>query len=164
MLFYSYRLYLAAMHYNENAGRAQATTALGAAQYSLSYPRSKQDAGGYTICKKLVNSTFCKSDNSYHSSQKSYISERMWCDIFDSFSRDSDLEQSDSIFEGKKESSDPVSSAAWRLYCSLQMPSTLCWIRLSSQLTVQFTKLWKNADHNFWEVLKCLILSDEQSI
>lgn len=71
------RIYLAAMHYNENAGRAQATTALGAARYSLSYPRSKQDAGGYTICKKLVNSTFCKSDNSYHSSQKSYISERM---------------------------------------------------------------------------------------
>ena len=48
------------MHYNENAGRAQATTALGEARYSISYPRSKQDTGGYTVHKKLVNSTFSK--------------------------------------------------------------------------------------------------------
>jgi hypothetical protein len=40
-LYFFGRMALAAMHYNENANRHQATTAEGLEQYSLTFPKNK---------------------------------------------------------------------------------------------------------------------------
>ncbi|XP_064636950.1 uncharacterized protein LOC135493502 [Lineus longissimus] len=50
------RVYLAALHYNENAGRAKATTNDGAARYNVAYPKYKK--GSYTVKKILTNCTY----------------------------------------------------------------------------------------------------------
>lgn len=39
------RLYLATMHYNENASREQAATSTGEAVYKVVYPKSKKGEG-----------------------------------------------------------------------------------------------------------------------
>lgn len=50
------RILLAAMHYNENAGRALKVTRQGKKCYSIVYPKYKN--GGYSQRKVLVNSTY----------------------------------------------------------------------------------------------------------
>lgn len=55
-----YRVYLAALHYNENTGREQARSTDGRLAFTISYPRAKQDTGGYTVWKRLVHCTYSK--------------------------------------------------------------------------------------------------------
>ncbi|KAJ8043740.1 hypothetical protein HOLleu_10972 [Holothuria leucospilota] len=60
MLAYSYqsmmcRLYLAAMYYNENAGRDQKAKKDGSMQWKTSFPRS--EGGDYVLKKVLVDPT-----------------------------------------------------------------------------------------------------------
>lgn len=50
------RLVLASLHWNENAGRSQATKADGTPQYRISYPKAKE--GGHTVSKVLTACTF----------------------------------------------------------------------------------------------------------
>ncbi|XP_070547983.1 uncharacterized protein [Ptychodera flava] len=50
------RVRLAAMHYNENAGRGQKVTREGANCYSIAYPKYKN--GGYSLKKVLVEATY----------------------------------------------------------------------------------------------------------
>lgn len=52
------RIILAAMHYNENAGRAQKATQSGFNCYSIAYPKYK--SGGYSLKKVLVEATYGK--------------------------------------------------------------------------------------------------------
>ncbi|XP_041457112.1 uncharacterized protein LOC121430959 isoform X2 [Lytechinus variegatus] len=61
LLVYSYqgmkcRLYLAALHWNENCGRSQAQDVDGNPVYKLKYPRSKE--GGHTVEKVLTACTY----------------------------------------------------------------------------------------------------------
>ncbi|XP_054773944.2 uncharacterized protein LOC129282034 [Lytechinus pictus] len=61
MLAYSYagmkcRLHLAALHWNENAGRSHATKADGTPMYRINYPKAKE--GGHTVSKALTACTF----------------------------------------------------------------------------------------------------------
>ncbi|XP_071498945.1 uncharacterized protein [Diadema antillarum] len=61
MLAFSYtgmkcRLFLAMLHWNENAGRNQATRADGTPMYRISYPKAKE--GGHTVSKVLTSCTF----------------------------------------------------------------------------------------------------------
>ena len=56
--FKCYRIYLAALHYNENAGREQAHRKDGGKSFSISYPRAKLDTGGYSVRKLLVQCTY----------------------------------------------------------------------------------------------------------
>ncbi|XP_066263550.1 uncharacterized protein [Branchiostoma lanceolatum] len=51
-----YRVILAAMHFNENANRAQRRRRDGEDMYSLHYPKAKQ--GGYIVRKVLEKPTF----------------------------------------------------------------------------------------------------------
>ncbi|XP_071852455.1 uncharacterized protein [Apostichopus japonicus] len=50
------RLYLAAMHYNENAGRSQRKKKDGTLRWSISFPRGKD--GDYVLHKLLEEPTF----------------------------------------------------------------------------------------------------------
>lgn len=50
ILLYSTRLYLAAMHFNENAHRLQATTSYGELMYRMSCPKYKKGEG---TCKPI---------------------------------------------------------------------------------------------------------------
>ncbi|XP_071795968.1 uncharacterized protein [Asterias amurensis] len=54
------RLYLSALHYNENAGRVQAKSKDGKLQYGIQYPRAK--SGGHTVVKVLQGETFNYAD------------------------------------------------------------------------------------------------------
>lgn len=51
-----FRIKLAALHYNENAGRPIARNKEGKEEYSIKFPKSKK--GGYTISKVLTNCTY----------------------------------------------------------------------------------------------------------
>ena len=51
-----YRLRLAALHYNENSKKVQATTVVGNERYAISYPKYKQ--GGHIVRKISVPSTY----------------------------------------------------------------------------------------------------------
>ncbi|KAL2096063.1 hypothetical protein ACEWY4_008211 [Coilia grayii] len=51
------RLYLAAMHFNENAGRTQARTTSGKLRYRLLYPKAKK--GGHTVKPVKSPPTLC---------------------------------------------------------------------------------------------------------
>ncbi|KAG5261115.1 hypothetical protein AALO_G00300200 [Alosa alosa] len=51
------RLYLAAMHFNENAQRPQRKTAKGKLMYRLVFPKAKR--GGYTVKKVKTEPTIC---------------------------------------------------------------------------------------------------------
>ena len=56
--FKNYRTALAAIHFNENAQRPQATTRAGEKQYAMSFPKSRK---GEAIVKEVkVNQTFGK--------------------------------------------------------------------------------------------------------
>ncbi|CAL9690969.1 unnamed protein product [Knipowitschia caucasica] len=57
------RILLAAMHYNENAGRPQAVTRTGDEQYNIVFPKAKK--GGYTLKKVLVRATYEYADNCF---------------------------------------------------------------------------------------------------
>ncbi|XP_064636351.1 uncharacterized protein LOC135493202 [Lineus longissimus] len=50
------RLRLAALHYNENAGRPPAITMAGENRYKIDFPKYK--AGGYAVKKILVGATY----------------------------------------------------------------------------------------------------------
>lgn len=52
------RLRLAALHFNENSGRAHAVTKQGNKCYDIAYPKYKQ--GGYVVRKVLVDATYSK--------------------------------------------------------------------------------------------------------
>ena len=52
------RLYLAALHYNENRNREQAQTNAGMDRFSLLYPKYKK--GGHVVRKVLVGCTYSK--------------------------------------------------------------------------------------------------------
>ena len=54
--FSSYRLALAALHFNESASRKQAVTAKGQEHYDILYPKYKK--GGHIVRKVTVNPTF----------------------------------------------------------------------------------------------------------
>ncbi|XP_033104057.1 uncharacterized protein LOC117106715 [Anneissia japonica] len=61
MLVYSYngmftRVIIAALHYNENAGRIALKDGKGNDRYSVVYPRAK--SGGYTLQKVLTEATY----------------------------------------------------------------------------------------------------------
>ena len=47
---------LAALHFNENAGRKQRSNDQGVLQYSIHYPKFKQ--GGYVVRRVLMDPTF----------------------------------------------------------------------------------------------------------
>lgn len=49
---------LAALHFNENSGRAQAVTKQGSKRYDVTFPKYKK--GGYVVRKVLVNATYGK--------------------------------------------------------------------------------------------------------
>ncbi|PIK53296.1 hypothetical protein BSL78_09824 [Apostichopus japonicus] len=49
------RLHLAALHYNENASRAQSRCKDGSERYAVKFPKHKK--GGYTVCKILSEAT-----------------------------------------------------------------------------------------------------------
>ncbi|KAG9266257.1 hypothetical protein AMEX_G20781 [Astyanax mexicanus] len=51
------RLYLAAMHFNENAGRTQARTTSGVLRYRLHFPKAKK--GGHTVKSVKSPPTYC---------------------------------------------------------------------------------------------------------
>lgn len=51
-----YRLLLAALHFNENASRAQAETLAGEKHIKISFPKYKQ--GGYAVREVKVDQTF----------------------------------------------------------------------------------------------------------
>ncbi|KAG5279121.1 hypothetical protein AALO_G00106330 [Alosa alosa] len=55
------RLYLAAMHFNENAGRTQARTTSGKLRYSLHFPKAKK--GGHTVKPVKSPPTHCYVHN-----------------------------------------------------------------------------------------------------
>lgn len=55
-LFTICRLHLAAIHWNENAGRSQATKADGTPMYRINFPKAKE--GGHTVSKVLTACTF----------------------------------------------------------------------------------------------------------
>ena len=55
---FSFRLYLAAMHFNENAGRCQAKTNSGRLRYKLSFPKAKK--GAATVKAVKTQPTYCK--------------------------------------------------------------------------------------------------------
>ena len=52
------RLALAALHYNENAGRKQAVNKQGEERYDILFPKYKK--GGYIVRKVTVNPTYSK--------------------------------------------------------------------------------------------------------
>ena len=53
-----FRVQLAALHFNENSGRAQATTKQGEEQYDVGFPKYKK--GGYIVRKVTVDPTYRK--------------------------------------------------------------------------------------------------------
>jgi len=55
-IYCNFRTLLAAMHFNENAHRAQVTTRTGEEQYRLHFPKHKK--GDYIVRKVLEKSTF----------------------------------------------------------------------------------------------------------
>ena len=54
-----YRLWLAALHFNENTQRTQAVTKEGKARYIIVFPKYKR--GEYTVRKIFVDSTYGKN-------------------------------------------------------------------------------------------------------
>ena len=56
LIFHPLRLYLAAIHYNENARREQAVTKQGEKQYSVLFPKYKK--GGHTVRKVLEDCSY----------------------------------------------------------------------------------------------------------
>ena len=58
--FSSYRLALAALHFNENASRKQAVSrdCKGKERYDILYPKYKK--GGHIVQKVTVNPTYCE--------------------------------------------------------------------------------------------------------
>ena len=52
----TYRLQLAALHFNENTKRSQAVTKQGTRRYDVVYPKYKK--GGYVVKKILENATY----------------------------------------------------------------------------------------------------------
>lgn len=54
--FFSLRLMVAALHFNENTSRVQAATKEGNMQYKISFPKFKH--GEYSVRKKMVDSTY----------------------------------------------------------------------------------------------------------
>ena len=55
---YTFRLYLAAMHFNENAGRTQARTTSGKLRYKVLFPKAKK--GAHTVKAVKTQATYCK--------------------------------------------------------------------------------------------------------
>lgn len=53
-----YRIRLAALHFNENSSREQATTVAGKLQYSIVFPKHKK--GGYVVKKVTKDPTYGK--------------------------------------------------------------------------------------------------------
>lgn len=53
-----FRVQLAALHFNENSNRAQATTQQGEERYDVVFPKYKK--GGYVVRKITVDPTYCK--------------------------------------------------------------------------------------------------------
>lgn len=49
-----FRLYLAALHFNENSQRKQATTKTGNAMYAVSYPKARKGEG---VAKEVKSKT-----------------------------------------------------------------------------------------------------------
>lgn len=62
-IFLFVRLYLAALHYNENAGRPQATSATGKPIYKLAFPKAKK--GEYRVREVKTQQTFGMYINVY---------------------------------------------------------------------------------------------------
>ena len=56
--FYPLRLYLAGIHYNENAQRKQAVTKQGEEQYSALFPKYVYKKGSHTVRKVLEGSSY----------------------------------------------------------------------------------------------------------
>lgn len=56
MPLYLYRLYLAALDYNENCQREQATTQAGEKRFTIKYPKYKK--GGHIVRTLLVDNTY----------------------------------------------------------------------------------------------------------
>ena len=54
----SCRQQLAALHFNENSSRAQATTSQGEARYNIIFPKYKK--GGYTVRKVTEDASYGK--------------------------------------------------------------------------------------------------------
>ena len=54
------RLLLAAMHYNENAGRPQHKNKRGSLEFAIAFPKYK--TGGYIVRKILTDCTYCYID------------------------------------------------------------------------------------------------------
>ncbi|XP_064641987.1 uncharacterized protein LOC135496551 [Lineus longissimus] len=61
------RICLAALHYNENAGRPQAATMAGEGRYRIDFPKYK--TGGYVVKKILVGATYGKTNHLHTMSQ-----------------------------------------------------------------------------------------------
>lgn len=58
LLYFCHRLYLAAMHFNENVARPQSRTKEGEQQYCVSYPKGQKGEG---VAKEVkVDQTFSK--------------------------------------------------------------------------------------------------------
>lgn len=62
--FVWFRLYLAAMHFNENVERPQRKTAKGKRMNRLVFPKAKR-GGGYTVKQVKPEPTMCKFKNIY---------------------------------------------------------------------------------------------------
>ena len=58
MIHYVFRVQLAALHFNENNNRAQATMKQGEDRYDVVFPKYKK--GGYIVRKVTVDPTYCK--------------------------------------------------------------------------------------------------------
>lgn len=55
-IFFAFRLYLAALHYNENIGRPRATTTAGQPQFKVTFPKAKK--GEYRAREVKTQATF----------------------------------------------------------------------------------------------------------
>ncbi len=56
IVFLAFRLYLASLHYNENAGRPQATSAVGEPLFKMTFPKAKK--GEYRVREVKTLPTF----------------------------------------------------------------------------------------------------------
>jgi hypothetical protein len=78
------RIYLAALHFNENASRKQAMDRHGNPAFHIHFPRAKQSTGGYSVRKVLVKSTYCKYFSSFQRKKISmfFFKQRKWLQYF----------------------------------------------------------------------------------
>ena len=63
-MIFPYRLYLAAMHYNENADRAQALDKHGQRRFAIKFPKYKK--GAFSVSPVKEPATFCEQQIPSH--------------------------------------------------------------------------------------------------